>query len=134
MKVIQTNHANLAFFNDNFYHTRKNFSDAQKLSGEQCLRALGVFGPLPFTPRGFPRDVRQIFRTSARQQGGPKSFVVDFFTYLGFYLTTIKYAKKYCSNHFKCTLPCKIFTLKKKEKAITGLNGCKTFKHTFENS
>ena len=46
LKVIQTNQANWAFINDNFYHTRKNFPDAQKLSGEQCLRALGVFGPL----------------------------------------------------------------------------------------
>ena len=30
----------MCFFNG------KNFPDAQKLSGEQCLRALGVFGPL----------------------------------------------------------------------------------------
>ena len=37
---------NQAFYNDNSYHTRKNFPDTQKLSGYQCYPATGVFGPL----------------------------------------------------------------------------------------
>ena len=36
-------------FMGNFVNTRKNFPDAQKLSGWQCHRATRVFGTLPLT-------------------------------------------------------------------------------------
>ena len=38
-------------FMANFVKTRKNFPDAQKLSGRQCRRADEVFGTLEFTPK-----------------------------------------------------------------------------------
>ena len=44
LDVIQS--LSRSFWNDNFYHTRKNFPDAQKLSGQQCQLAIRVFRPL----------------------------------------------------------------------------------------